>query len=164
MPLPAVVVPPPPSVILDSGAITTFVTPADAAHLQRTLLATAARRIVHLCANNAPPSQPLATYFEAGVWQNVLSRDITAALQATLAFVGPHTVGLSLTDITARSLRASGAMALLVSKVNTDLFRLLGWWRSVEILRYLHLQAQPIMQRFACLMVTHVDYLQYADL
>jgi hypothetical protein len=121
------------------------------------VLATA-RRIVHLRANNAPPSQPLATYFEAGVWHNVLSRDITAALRATLAFVGPHTVGLSLTDITARSLRASGAMALLVSKVDTDLIRLLGRWRSDEMLRYLHLQAQPIMQRFARLMVTHGDY------
>ena len=37
MPLPAVVVPPTPSVILDSGATATFVTRADAAHLQRTV-------------------------------------------------------------------------------------------------------------------------------
>ena len=37
MSLPAVVVPPPPSVILDSGATGTFVSSADALHLQRTV-------------------------------------------------------------------------------------------------------------------------------
>jgi hypothetical protein len=49
-------------------------------------------------------------------------------------------------------------MALLVSKVDTDLIRLLGRWRSNEMLRYLHLQAKPIMHRFARLMVTHGNY------
>ena len=121
------------------------------------VLATA-RRILHLRSHHAPDTQPLATYFTAGAWHNVLCSDITAALRATVTFIGPHLVGLSPSDITAKSLRASGAMALLVSRVDTDLIRLLGRWRSDEMLRYLHLQAQPIMQRFARLMVTHGDY------
>jgi hypothetical protein len=117
-----------------------------------------ARRILHLRQHHALSTQPLATYFEAGQWHNVLSSDITAALRAAVTFIGPHLVGLSPSDITARSLRASGAMALLLSKVDTDLIRLLGRWRSDAMLRYLHLQAEPIMQRFARLMVTHGDY------
>ena len=117
-----------------------------------------ARRVIHLRTHHAPPHQPLASYFDAGRWNNVLSSDITAALRAAVTFIGPHIVGLTSSDITAKSLRASGAMALLVSKVDTDLIRLLGRWRSDEMLRYLHLQAEPIMHRFARLMVTHGDY------
>jgi hypothetical protein len=52
-------------------------------------------------------------------------------------------------DITAKSLRAGGAMALLLAQVDTDVIRLIGRWRSDEMLRYLHLQAQPVMKNFA---------------
>jgi hypothetical protein len=121
------------------------------------VLATA-RRIIHLRAHGAPRTQPLATYFLNNKWFPVLTTDITAALRAAVTYIGPHRVGLLPSDVTAKSLRASGAMALLVSRVDTDLIRLLGRWRSDEMLRYLHLQAQPIMQRFAPLMVAHGDY------
>ena len=40
-------------------------------------------------------------------------------------------------------------MALLCANVDTDIIRLLGRWRSDEMLRYLHLQAEPIMRNFA---------------
>jgi hypothetical protein len=44
-------------------------------------------------------------------------------------------------------------MALLCAKVNTDLIQLLGRWRSDIMLRYLYVQAQPVMRNFARLMV-----------
>jgi hypothetical protein len=40
-------------------------------------------------------------------------------------------------------------MALLLAQVDTDIIRLIGRWRSDEMLRYLHLQAQPVMLNFA---------------
>jgi hypothetical protein len=40
-------------------------------------------------------------------------------------------------------------MALLCAKVDTDLIQLLGRWRSDLMLRYLQVQAQPVMQKFA---------------
>jgi hypothetical protein len=40
-------------------------------------------------------------------------------------------------------------MSLLLARVDPDLIRLIGRWRSDEMLRYLHLQAQPVMQNFA---------------
>jgi hypothetical protein len=39
-------------------------------------------------------------------------------------------------------------MALLCAHVDTDVIRLLGRWRSDEMLRYLHVQAEPIMRDF----------------
>jgi hypothetical protein len=44
-------------------------------------------------------------------------------------------------------------MALLCAKVDTDLIQLLGRWRSDVMLRYLHVQAQPVMRNFASLML-----------
>ena len=40
-------------------------------------------------------------------------------------------------------------MALLCAHVDTDRIRLIGCWRSNEMLQYLHLQAQPVMQNLA---------------
>lgn len=51
--------------------------------------------------------------------------------------------------MSARCLRAAGANALLCAQVDPDIIRLLGRWRSDEMLRYLHLQAAPIMSDFA---------------
>jgi hypothetical protein len=40
-------------------------------------------------------------------------------------------------------------MALLCAHVDTDIIRLLGRWRSDEMLRYLHVQAEPVMRDFS---------------
>ena len=52
-------------------------------------------------------------------------------------------------EVSARSLRAGGATALLVGKVDPDIIQLIGRWRSDEMLRYLHLSAEPVMKDFA---------------
>ena len=49
-------------------------------------------------------------------------------------------------------------MALLFSGIDTDIIRLIGRWRSDEMLRYLHLQAEPLMRGFSKRMVTHGNY------
>jgi hypothetical protein len=49
-------------------------------------------------------------------------------------------------------------MALLCAHVDTDVIRLLGRWQSDAMMRYLHLQAQPVMQGFARRMVAAADY------
>ena len=83
---------------------------------------------------------------------------ITAHLKATVKiFVGTH-LGFTHPDVSARSLRASGAMSLLCSGVNNDIVSLTGRWRSDKMLRYLHVQAEPIMRNFSKLMISHGNY------
>jgi hypothetical protein len=77
---------------------------------------------------------------------------ITAALKLGCLLLGPQ-FGFLPADISARSLRASGAMALLCAHVDTDIIRLLGRWRSDEMLRYLHVQAEPVMRDFSSRML-----------
>lgn len=120
-----------------------------------------ARRVIHLRTHSAPLSTPLATYYRVqhtrATRHSVTPSDITTVLRLSVSALGPS-IGLLPEDITARSLRAGGAMALLVARVDTDIIRLIGRWRSDEMLRYLHLQAQPVMRNFARLMLQGGDY------
>jgi hypothetical protein len=110
------------------------------------------RRVLHLRAHNAAPDTPLATYYRSANGRTtqhpVTPTDITTILRMSVLALGPS-IGFLPKDITAKSLRAGGAMALLLAQVDTDVIRLIGRWRSDEMLRYLHLQAQPVMLNFA---------------
>ena len=86
---------------------------------------------------------------------NVTPTKTTAHLKATVKiFTGTH-LGLTHHDVFARYLWAAGAMALLCYGVDNDIISLIGCWRSDEMLRYLHVQAEPIMRIFSKLMISH---------
>ena len=103
--------------------------------------------------NNAPPATPLSHFFHRGKWTFVLPADITLILRNAVAVMG-QSVGFNKEDISARSLRAAGAMALLCANIDHDRIKLVGRWRSDEMLRYLHVQAAPVMKHFARAMIT----------
>ena len=75
--------------------------------------------------------------------------DITDQLRMAARANNYHTTGIHADHISARSLRAGGAMALLCGNVDFDVIKLLGRWHSDAMLRYLHVQAQPIIQQLA---------------
>jgi hypothetical protein len=57
-------------------------------------------------------------------------------------------------DVSIRSACAGGAMALLCAGVDGDRIRMIGRWRSDEMYRYLHVQAQPaVMNGLAAAML-----------
>lgn len=115
-----------------------------------------ARRVLHLRKHNAPPCTPLARAYTMHGKTSITPTMITKALRDAVSYLGPE-LGFLPQDISARSLRAGGAMALLVSKVDPDIIQLLGRWRSDEMFRYLHLTAEPIMRNFASRML-QADY------
>ena len=83
---------------------------------------------------------------------------ITAHLKATVKlFAGTH-LGFMHYYVSARSLWVAGAMALLCSSIDHDIISLIGRWRSNEMMRYLHVQAEPIMRNFSKLMISHGNY------
>jgi len=112
------------------------------------------RRVLHLRIHGAPSSTPLYMVKHAHSWRPVRSMAITQSLRvAAQATASSLNVNPSL--ISARSLRAGGAMALLCANVDTDVIRLVGRWKSDEMLRYLHVQALPHTSRLAADMVRH---------
>ena len=99
----------------------------------------------------------LASYYYRGHNLKVLASDVTTRLRlaATSCF---YITGIPATDISARSLRAGGAMALLCAGVDSAKIRLLGRWESDSVFRYLHQDATPIMTRLASRMFRHGTY------
>ena len=116
------------------------------------------RRVCHLRSNNAPLSTPLSRVYVANGsrTQSVTPALITKVLRETVTYLGAD-LGFLASEVSARSLRAAGAMALLVAKVDTNIIQILGRWRSDEMFRYLHLTAEPIMKQFASKML-NADY------
>jgi hypothetical protein len=110
-----------------------------------------ARRVLHLRRNTAPAHTPIHCYYEQfrGRQLRVPAASITMLLKqaATLLDHDPA-------DVTIKALRASGAMALITARIDSDLIRLLGRWQSDAMLRYLHVQAVPVLQNFARAMHT----------
>ena len=65
----------------------------------------------------------------------------------------------TLADVSVRSTRAGGAMALLSAGVDSDILRMVGRWKSAdEMFRYLHVQAHPIMNGLAAAMLNGGDF------
>ena len=115
------------------------------------------RRVLYHRQRHTPIHQPLATYYRNHRLTAITPADVTDKLRFA-ATANLHLTGIKATDISARSLRAGGAMALLCGKVDFDLIKLLGRWHSDAMIRYLHMQAQPIMKQFAKAMFNHGQY------
>ena len=110
-------------------------------------------RVIALRALQAPPSTPLTAYRLTPVdaLRYIQPADISRQLRLTLT-IHPHPA-YSPADVSARSTRAAGAMALLCAGVDRDRIRLVGRWRSDELFRYLHVQAQPVMTGLSAAMI-----------
>jgi hypothetical protein len=113
-------------------------------------------RIRHLRTHRAPLNTPLYSYYDTS-WNRIDTSNLTLHLRHTVTAMGAS-YGIEAKDISIRSLRSLGAMALLCAKVDTDLIRLLGRWRSDEMLCYLHVQTFPVIAPLAEQMLRHGHY------
>ena len=110
------------------------------------------RRCLHLRQHHSPPITPLCSvYVNPPTASFITPHLLTLHLRRSATLLFP-TLGFDPLHVSARSLRAGGAMALLCAQVDTDVIKLIGRWRSDEMLRYLHLQAYPQMRNMAPLM------------
>jgi hypothetical protein len=116
--------------------------------------ASIARRVRHLRQHNAPTDSPLYSCYITNRWRSVLPTHITTALRFSASALF-DTLGIDPKSLSAASLRAGGAMALLCADIDTDIIRLVGRWKSDIMIRYLHLQAMPLMTALSRKMAQH---------
>ena len=81
----------------------------------------------------------------------ILASDLTRRIRAAVTLHPDPAYAIA--DVSVRSTRAGGAMALLCAGVDGDRLRMIGRWRSDEMYRYLHVQAQPVMNGLAAAML-----------
>ena len=117
------------------------------------------RRVTNLQQQGAPANTHLDRFkTPRGRWINVTPTMITAHLKATVKLlVGTH-MGFTYKDVSAWSVWEAGAMVLLCSGVDNDIISFIGRWRRDEMLRYLHVKAEPIMSNYYKLMISHGNY------
>jgi hypothetical protein len=109
---------------------------------------TLARRIRHLRDNNAAADTPIYSFWEDGQRSEVYSVHVTHALRLAAAALLPE-LGIEPRDISCRSLRPGGATAMLCARIDLNVTRLVGRWRSDEMLKYLHVQTAALMQNYS---------------
>ena len=116
------------------------------------------RRVTALRQQGATLDTPLYAYKNTtNQWAAVTPKDLTAYLRAA-AVATRHVDHARSHEVSARSLRASGAMALLCAGVDPTLIQLFGRWRSTEMLRYLHVQSVPVTNAFSPAMLRHGNF------
>ena len=120
------------------------------------------RRILYLRSHGATDKTPLSRLFKErkvalGGPTHIQPKHITKELREAVTSIGPR-LGFVANDVSARSLRAAGANALLLADVDTNIIRIIGRWKSDEMLRYLTCQAAPLMEHYSRKMLAGGDY------
>jgi hypothetical protein len=115
------------------------------------------RRVLLHRRHKASLSTPLASFYRGNRRTLVKPRDVTEVLRYEMR-LNIHRTGIEPLEISARSLRAGGTMALLHGKVDLSNIRMMGRWYSDAMMRYLHVQAQPILGKYAARMFNEGNY------
>ena len=113
-------------------------------------------RLLALRAQGALPTTPLNAVASPTpglppAWVYITPAVLTTRIRIAVA-LHPE-LGRHAADYSARSTRSGGAMAMLCAGIDGDRIRLIGRWRSDEMYRYLHVQAQPVMTGIAAAML-----------
>jgi hypothetical protein len=72
------------------------------------------------------------------------AKDVTDVLRRAMT-INFHCMGIPTSKISARSLRTGGAMVMFCGNLNLNNIWIMGRWYSDAMMRYLHIQAQPII-------------------
>jgi hypothetical protein len=62
--------------------------------------------------------------------------------------------GIKATEISDHFVRAAGAMAMIFGWIDLDSIRMMGHWYIGYIMRFLHIQAQPIINNCYAMVYT----------
>jgi hypothetical protein len=109
--------------------------------------ATVRRVLLHRC-HKATSVTTLAAFYRGRRRTLIKAKDVTEVVRNVMRLNVPHT-GIEASEVRTRSLRAGGAMALLHARVDFNNIRTMGRWNSNAMMRYLHVQAQPILGNYA---------------
>jgi site-specific recombinase XerD len=100
---------------------------------------------------------PFASYYRGNRKTLVKAKEVTKVLHNAMRINVDHT-GIKASEVSAQSLRAGGAMALLHGRVDLSNIRMMGRWNINAMVRYLHVQTQPILGNYAVQIFNEGNY------
>ena len=114
--------------------------------------------VLHLRVNNKTPSTPLARFMTQTIqWKNIAPTMISKTIHTAVMFCGPN-MGFEAKDVSTHPLCAAGAMDLLCSGFHRDIIKMIGLWINNDMIRYLHVQMEPVMRNFSKLLIPNGNY------
>ena len=116
-----------------------------------------ARRLHYLQATGATPDMPLCSHKIGSRWFVITASQVTNLLRSAIYLHGAP-FGLKPHEASARSLRSSGAMAMMCGGVDTSRSRLQGRWLTDVMFRYLSVQHAPLCADIARRMVAGGEF------
>jgi hypothetical protein len=114
-------------------------------------------RIKHHILHKSKANVPIASYYRTSRRTIIKPKDISDILRQAMT-ANYHRTGVHAFEISAPSLRAGGAMAMLFGKIDINSIRTMGRWHSYAMMRYLHVQAQLIIGNYAAKMFNEGTY------
>mgnify|MGYP000259219092 CR=1 FL=1 len=118
-----------------------------------------ADQVIRLRRQGATPTTPICSYRPTPTSPFVMlrSKDFTDVLRVQALLHGAK-YNITPSQISVGSFRTTGAMALFNAGVDSTRIRLIGRWNSWAMLRYLHVQSNTTMARFAHQMLSGGAY------
>jgi hypothetical protein len=86
-------------------------------------------RIKHHRLHKSKPNAPLASYYRTSRRTAIKPKDVTDVLRQAMT-ANFHRTGVHASEVSARSLRAGGTMAMLFGKIDINSVRMMGRWHS----------------------------------
>jgi hypothetical protein len=98
----------------------------------------------------------IATYYRGNQRTIVNSKvnDVPAVLRCAMK-INYSKTGITAMEISAHSLLAGGTMAMIFERIDLYSIQMMGRWNSDDMMRYLHIQAQPIINNYDARMYNH---------
>ena len=99
-----------------------------------------ARRVHHILSNGGTQATPIYYnhYQLFTTWRQVTADHISKAIKQAAGEIGLYRLGYEPADVSSHSLRAGGAMAMHLNKIDTITIRKIGRWKSDTFLMYIH--------------------------
>jgi hypothetical protein len=113
------------------------------------------RRIKHRLLKKSTPNAPIVSCYLTARRTAIKPKDGMDTLRHAMRINFHHT-GIKAAEISSRSMRAVGDMAVFFAKIDMNNIRFMGRWHSDAMMRYLHGQAQTIVGPFAEVMPIHL--------
>ena len=85
--------------------------------------------MLYLRHHEAADNIPISIVRHANSWIQICTEGVTKVLHAEVRAAGPY-IGIAKAEISVHSLRAGGAMAHLIGRIDPDIIRLVGRRRS----------------------------------
>jgi hypothetical protein len=115
------------------------------------------RRINYHRMRKSKSNVPIASYYRVNRWVAIKAKDSTDVIRLAMT-INFHCTGIAAAEVSARSLRAGGDMALMYGHIDMNNIRMMVRWHSDTMMRYLHIQETPILNKYADAMFNDGNY------